>query len=99
MTIKLLPSIIAGSLFLAMSTSLAQTPAQPGEAQSSRTGCQQKQISPGEARGQAQPQGETGPTSTASGGAPPANPQGDTPPGMQHKSGVAEKSTGNSDGC
>ena len=32
---------------------------------------------------QAQPQGETGPINTKSGGAPAASPQGETPPGMQ----------------
>jgi hypothetical protein len=34
-------------------------------------------------RGQAQPQGHTGPLNTTSGGAPPESPQGQTPPGMQ----------------
>jgi hypothetical protein len=33
---------------------------------------------------QPQPQGQTGPTTTKSGGAPAASPQGDSPPGMQH---------------
>jgi hypothetical protein len=32
---------------------------------------------------QSQPQGQTGPTTTKSGGAPAASPQGDSPPGMQ----------------
>lgn len=32
---------------------------------------------------QPQPQGQTGPTDTTSGGAPAHSPQGDTPPGMQ----------------
>ncbi len=32
---------------------------------------------------QAQPQGSTGPIETRSGGAPPASPQGEAPPGMQ----------------
>jgi hypothetical protein len=32
---------------------------------------------------QPQPQGQTGPTATTSGGEPPSSPQGDTPPGMQ----------------
>jgi hypothetical protein len=34
-------------------------------------------------QGQAQPQGNTGPTNTTSGGAPAESPQGQTPPGMQ----------------
>jgi hypothetical protein len=98
MPIRLLPLIAAG-LLVAMSTSFAQTPAQPKEAQSPHTGCNQKKISPAEAQGQAQPQGETGPISTTSGGAPPTNPQGDTPAGMQHKSGTGEKSTGAAGEC
>jgi hypothetical protein len=34
-------------------------------------------------KGQMQPQGQTGPIETKSGGAPAASPQGETPPGMQ----------------
>jgi hypothetical protein len=34
-------------------------------------------------KGAAQPQGNTGPTETKSGGAPAESPQGQTPPGMQ----------------
>jgi hypothetical protein len=36
-----------------------------------------------EAKGQTQPQGDTGPTNTTAGGAPAESPQGETPPGMQ----------------
>jgi hypothetical protein len=36
-----------------------------------------------ETKGQKQPQGWTGPTSTGVGGAPASSPQGQTPPGMQ----------------
>jgi hypothetical protein len=36
-----------------------------------------------ETNGQRQPQGNTGPINTTSGGAPAASPQGETPPGMQ----------------
>jgi hypothetical protein len=39
-------------------------------------------VSP-ETKGQQQPQGDTGPTNTTSGGAPAGSPQGQTPPGMQ----------------
>ena len=39
-------------------------------------------ISPG-TNGVRQPQGQTGPLSTGSGGAPAASPQGETPPAMQ----------------
>jgi hypothetical protein len=39
-------------------------------------------VSP-ETKGQQQPQGDTGPTHTTSGGAPAESPQGQTPPGMQ----------------
>ena len=38
---------------------------------------------PPETKGQAQPQGPTGPLETKSGGAPASSAQGDTPPGMQ----------------
>jgi hypothetical protein len=34
-------------------------------------------------KGKMQPQGQTGPLETRSGGAPAASPQGETPPGMQ----------------
>jgi hypothetical protein len=36
-----------------------------------------------ETKGQKQPQGWTGPTTTGEGGAPASSPQGQTPPGMQ----------------
>jgi hypothetical protein len=36
-----------------------------------------------EKKEQTQPQGNTGPLNTTSGGTPAASPQGDTPPGMQ----------------
>ena len=39
-------------------------------------------VSPG-TNGVTQPQGQTGPLSTGSGGAPAASPQGETPPAMQ----------------
>ena len=40
---------------------------------------------------QVQPQGQTGPTHTTTGGAPPSSPQGDTPAGMQsHPQGAPE---------
>ena len=39
-------------------------------------------VSP-ETKGQQQPQGQTGPLETKSGGAPAESPQGQTPPGMQ----------------
>jgi hypothetical protein len=38
---------------------------------------------PPEDKGQLQPQGWTGPSSTSSGGAPAESPQGQSPPGMQ----------------
>jgi hypothetical protein len=36
-----------------------------------------------ETKGQLQPQGQTGPTTTTTGGAPASSPQGETPAGMQ----------------
>jgi len=43
-------------------------------------------LSP-DTKGQAQPQGPTGPINTVSGGAPAESPQGQTPPGMQARAG------------
>jgi hypothetical protein len=40
-------------------------------------------ASPPSRSGQSSPQGTPGPIDTGSGGAPAANPQGETPPGMQ----------------
>jgi hypothetical protein len=39
-------------------------------------------------KGVEQPQGLTGPLNTTSGGNPPENPEGDTPPGMQTNPGA-----------
>jgi hypothetical protein len=40
-------------------------------------------VTPANPPNQAQPQGQTGPTTTTTGGAPASSPQGDAPPGMQ----------------
>jgi hypothetical protein len=40
---------------------------------------------PANAGTQVQPQGQTGPIETTTGGAPPTSPEGETPPGMQVK--------------
>jgi len=46
-----------------------------------------------ETKGQKQPQGWTGPTSTGAGGAPASSPQGQTPPGMQSAPEGSSKTT------
>lgn len=51
--------------------------AQPAQTNPSAT------KTPPEEKGQAQPQGWTGPINTGSGGAPAESPQGQSPPGMQ----------------
>ena len=47
-------------------------------------------VLPDDSKGQLRPQGLTGPT-TGSGGAPPENPQGESPPGMQAAPGGSSK--------
>jgi hypothetical protein len=68
---------------LVCASAFATTPAQaddpPADKPESSTGRTQMP----ETKGQKQPQGWTGPTSTGVGGAPAASPQGQTPPGMQ----------------
>jgi hypothetical protein len=44
-------------------------------------------------KGQAQPQGPSGPLETKSGGAPASSPQGETPPGMQSAPGGSSKTS------
>ena len=49
-------------------------------------------VTPANPPNQAQPQGQTGPTTTTTGGAPASSPQGDAPPGMQpHPQGAPEQ--------
>ena len=47
-------------------------------------------VLPDDSKGQLRPQSLTGPT-TGSGGAPPENPQGESPPGMQAAPGGSSK--------
>ena len=61
-----------------MALAQAQPPGKPGDSPHS-TG---RTVSP-ETEGKKQPQGDTGPLNTTSGGAPAESPQGQTPPGMQ----------------
>lgn len=68
----LLASDIAFAQGTAKDATTTQTPTTQGQA-----------PRPVDKSGQHQPQGDTGPTSTSSGGAPAASPQGETPPGMQ----------------
>ena len=86
---------IAGGIALATiaTSALAQTPPQPNATaqqtptpESQKSGQQTPQTQgTSQTQGQTQPQGPTGPTETTSGGAPAASPQGETPPGMQHR--------------
>jgi hypothetical protein len=49
-------------------------------------------VTPANPPDQVQPQGQTGPTNTTTGGAPPSSPQGDTPAGMQsHPQGAPQE--------
>lgn len=57
--------------------SIESASAQPAQTNSSAT------QTPPEEKGQAQPQGWTGPINTGAGGAPAGSPQGQSPPGMQ----------------
>jgi hypothetical protein len=78
--------LIAGGIFTAMSVSFAQAPKEAVDAaRPSQTGCNSAQnTGSNKTQGQSQPQGQTGPISTSSGGAPAESPQGETPAGMQH---------------
>lgn len=71
--------MIAVMFILGTAIASAQAPAQPGTDSSHSTG---RTVSPA-TKGQPQPQGQTGPIETKSGGAPAESPQGQTPPGMQ----------------
>jgi hypothetical protein len=48
------------------------------------------QVTPSNTQNQFSPQGPTGPLNTGTGGAPAANPRGETPPGMQSGPGAPE---------
>jgi hypothetical protein len=47
-------------------------------------------VAPANTQNQTSPQGPTGPLNTGTGGAPAANPRGETPPGMQSGPGAPE---------
>jgi hypothetical protein len=67
-------------LALGVSTILAQ--AQPFDKSTDSPHSTGRTVSP-DTKGQKQPQGDTGPVNTTTGGAPAESPQGQTPPGMQ----------------
>ena len=67
------------ALCLSTGVGFAQTTPPPTKDSPNATG---RTIIP-EKKEQTQPQGNTGPLNTTSGGTPAASPQGDTPPGMQ----------------
>ena len=74
--------IALAAIYLVFGTTLTlaqtQPPAKPGDSPHS-TG---RTVTP-DTKGQQQPQGDTGPLDTKTGGAPAESPQGQTPPGMQ----------------
>jgi hypothetical protein len=74
-------ALAAMSLVAGVGMALAQTQPSDKSATDSQhsTG---RTVSP-DTKGQAQPQGPTGPINTTTGGAPAESPQGQTPPGMQ----------------
>ncbi|HVY58198.1 MAG TPA: hypothetical protein VHA77_10150 [Xanthobacteraceae bacterium] len=81
-------TIAIGGLFLAATAVLAddQKPGNQnpqGLTSSGTKGDREQPSRQTEGKGQAQPQGRTGPTDTTTGGAPAASPQGETPAGMQ----------------
>ena len=75
--------LILAALCIATCTSMASAQTQSEKKQPTdsehSTG---RTVLPDDSKGQLRPQGLTGPT-TGSGGAPPENPQGESPPGMQ----------------
>ena len=76
--------VLALSMVLVGSAALAQNTVPAGDA-TNNPAANEKASKPGTTPlAQPQPQGQTGPTNTTSGGAPAGSPQGDTPAGMQH---------------
>lgn len=80
-------ALAATCLVICTTIAAAQTNSEnkkPGDSPTSsgRTVLPDKTVLPDE-KGQAQPQGWTGPLSTGTGGAPASTPQGDSPPAMQ----------------
>jgi hypothetical protein len=69
--------VLIASLLFVFFVSIAAAQTKPEENWSAG-----RELNPAE-KGQAQPQGPTGPLETKSGGAPATSPQGETPPGMQ----------------
>jgi hypothetical protein len=76
--VRSIKPMICLALFLMCGLAQAESDQTKGSSQNLSTG-----RTPPEDKGQPQPQGWTGPTSTSSGGAPPESPQGQSPPGMQ----------------
>jgi len=83
--------LILAALCIATCTSMASAQTQSEKKQPTdsehSTG---RTVLPDDNKGQLRPQGLTGPT-TGSGGAPPENPQGESPPGMQAAPGGSSK--------
>jgi hypothetical protein len=75
--------VLALSIFFVGSAALAQNTVPAGDA-TDKPAANEKASKPETTPpSRPQPQGQTGPTNTTSGGAPANSPQGDTPPGMQ----------------
>ena len=74
--------IALATVCLAFGATVALAQAQPADKSADSPHSTGRTVSP-DTKGQKQPQGDTGPLDTGSGGAPAESPQGQTPPGMQ----------------
>lgn len=80
-------SIAVACTGLAVGTAFAQNPPPVSNPDNPAA----NSAAPATNQNQRQPQGQTGPTNTTSGGAPASSPQGDTPAGMQPTPNEPEK--------
>ena len=74
--------IALAAIYLAFGATVSLAQAPPADKSADSPHSTGRTVSP-ETEGKKQPQGDTGPLNTTSGGAPVASPQGQTPPGMQ----------------
>ncbi len=74
--------IALAAIYLAFGATLAVAQGQPADKSADSPHSTGRTVTPNN-EGQKQPQGDTGPLNTTSGGAPAESPQGQTPPGMQ----------------
>ena len=74
--------IALAALYLAFGATVAVAQTQPAGKSADSPHSTGRTVTP-DTKGQQQPQGDTGPLNTTTGGAPAESPQGQTPPGMQ----------------